>query len=94
VSTQTIDKVDIDPITGEPRCTHIVPGDDKHTGVELVMQARINGTEVTALCGHRWVPQHKAGDFPLCSKCKEIYDKTSEDLNLGPRDPWEGIRQS
>lgn len=54
---------------GEKRHAHIVYPSSK------VTEAYINGTPVTALCGHTWVPSRDPENFPLCSKCKEIFDK-------------------
>lgn len=91
VSTSTLERTDSDLRTGagEGHYTHIVPGDDKHTGIELVMQARVNGTAVTALCGHTWIPSRDAKKYPICSRCKAIYDAASEEFGLGDRDPRE-----
>jgi hypothetical protein len=38
----------------------------------VVLEARVTGTPVTALCGKRWVPQRDPQRFPLCPTCKEI----------------------
>lgn len=49
-----------------------------------VMDARINGYAITALCGYTWVPQKMATGLPICEKCKAIY---SNDPNgFGDRD--------
>ncbi|MFM8712593.1 MAG: DUF3039 domain-containing protein [Actinomycetota bacterium] len=39
-----------------------------------MLQARIEGTPLEALCGHRWVPSRDPKQLPLCAKCKDIYD--------------------
>jgi hypothetical protein len=39
-----------------------------------VLEARIYGTPVEALCGHVWVPSRDPKQHPLCEKCKEIYE--------------------
>ena len=36
----------------------------------------MNGTPVTAFCGYTWVPMRDAKQYPICSKCKEIYEHT------------------
>jgi hypothetical protein len=56
------------------RFAHIVfvPGRDAGA---VVLEARISGTPVTALCGKRWVPQRDPQRFPLCPTCKEIRDR-------------------
>lgn len=65
------------PGQGEGRHTHIVliPKHLKGTTTPqaYVMEARINGTEIEALCGHKWIPQHNPANHPVCPKCMEIY---------------------
>jgi hypothetical protein len=38
----------------------------------VVLEARVTGTPVKALCGKRWVPQRDPRRFPVCPTCKEI----------------------
>ena len=38
----------------------------------LVLEARINGTTVTALCGKKWVPSRDPQRFPICPTCAEL----------------------
>ena len=52
--------------------SHLVPGKNGVSGRELVMMAMVEGTPVTALCGHRWIPSRDPERFPLCPTCKEI----------------------
>jgi hypothetical protein len=59
---------------GEPIVAHIVktqPGED---AAAKVLEARIYGTPLEALCGHRWVPSRDPKRHPLCSRCKEVYE--------------------
>ena len=52
---------------------HIVrtlPGED---AAAKVLEARINGTPLEALCGHVGVPSRDPKQLPVCEKCKEIY---------------------
>jgi hypothetical protein len=63
-----------DPVTGEPIMAHIVKTDPGTNAAAVVLEARIYGIEVEALCGHRWVPQRAPKQYPVCGKCKEIYD--------------------
>lgn len=63
---------DPDQELDENHVTHIVPGDKDHTGIELVMNARIDGTPVRALCGHVWVPSRDPQRHPICPECEEI----------------------
>ena len=39
-----------------------------------VLEARINGTPIEALCGHVWVPARDPKQLPICQACKEVYD--------------------
>jgi hypothetical protein len=70
--------------TGEPVAAHIVtePGE---SAAAKVLEARINGTPLEALCGHVWVPSRDPKQLPLCQACKEIYD-LYKGFNDGLRD--------
>jgi Protein of unknown function (DUF3039) len=85
VSTQTVERVEIDPTTGEPRASHIVPAVPGKSGPEVVMEARINGTPVTALCGYTWVPQRDPKQYPVCTKCAAIFKEQNSE---GADDGW------
>jgi len=53
---------------------HIVkvgPGED---AAAKVLEARIEGTPIEALCGHVWVPSRDPKQLPMCQKCKDIYE--------------------
>jgi hypothetical protein len=61
------------PETGSPKVAHIV----KPTGGDAaakVLEARIYGTPLEALCGEVFVPQRDPTKLPLCAPCKEIYE--------------------
>jgi hypothetical protein len=60
--------------TGDPECSHIVKTDGDESAAAKVLQARIEGTPLEALCGHRWIPSRDPKQLPLCAKCKDIYD--------------------
>lgn len=65
--------VDESPETGSPKVAHIV----KHQGGDAaakVLEARIYGTPLEALCGEVFVPQRDPTKLPVCAPCKEIYD--------------------
>lgn len=62
------------PATGEPECSHIVKTDGEESAAAKVLQARIEGTPLEALCGHRWIPSRDPKQLPLCAKCRDIYD--------------------
>lgn len=41
----------------------------------MVLEARIAGTPLEALCGYVWVPSQNPENLPVCTKCKAIYDQ-------------------
>ncbi len=73
-------RVGTDTITDERteldngKCAHIVRTEPGQTATAVVLQARIEGTPLTALCGYVFVPQRDPKSLPVCPKCKEIYD--------------------
>jgi hypothetical protein len=60
--------------TGEPIVAHIVKTDSGETAAAKVLEARIYGTPIEALCGHVWVPSRDPRQLPVCQACKEVYD--------------------
>ncbi len=60
--------------TGEPAMAHIVKTEPGETAAAKVLEARIYGTPIEALCGHVWVPSRDPKQLPLCQKCKDVYD--------------------
>ena len=71
---ETIPDVDEVTETGEPIVAHIVKVGPGESAAAKVLEARINGTPVEALCGHVWVPARDPKQLPVCQACKEIYD--------------------
>lgn len=59
--------------TQEPIVAHIVKTLPGENAAAKVLEARINGTPIEALCGHVWVPSRDPKQVPMCEKCKEIY---------------------
>jgi hypothetical protein len=63
-------------LTTEPKLDH---GDGDHdrfshyVSREDAMKAYIEGVQVTALCGKKWVPSRDPEKFPICPTCKELY---------------------
>ena len=58
----------------DPHHTHIVkrqPGETRPMEV-VVLEARINGTPLVALCGYTWVPTRDPNKHPLCETCKKM----------------------
>jgi hypothetical protein len=76
VLTRTDTEPDVDrvPETGEPVVAHIVKTEPGEAATAKVLEARIYGTPVEALCGHVWVPSRDPKQLPLCPKCKDIYE--------------------
>lgn len=62
------------PQTGEPVAAHIVKTEPGENAAAKVLEARINGTPIEALCGHVWVPSRDPKQLPLCQECKAIYE--------------------
>lgn len=79
--TALLERTEIDPTTGEPRCSHIVAPTLDKTAMERVMESRIYGTPVDCLCGHVMVVQRDPKQFPLCSRCKAIREDARPDQN-------------
>ena len=73
-STGVETELDRDLQTGEPVCAHIVKTDPGESAQAKVLEARIYGTPLEALCGHVWVPSRDPKQLPLCQKCKDIYE--------------------
>jgi hypothetical protein len=71
---ETIPDVDEETETGEPTVAHIVKVDPGESAAAKVLEARIMGTPVEALCGHVWVPARDPKKLPVCQACKEIYE--------------------
>ena len=59
--------------TGEPTAAHIVKVKRGENAAAVVLEARINGTPVEALCGFVWVPSRDPKQLPVCEECKSIY---------------------
>jgi hypothetical protein len=86
---ETIPVIDEDLETGEPAVAHIVKTEPEESAAAKVLEARIYGSPVEALCGHVWVPSRDPKQLPLCQKCKEIYEvyrAFNEGLNDRPDD--------
>ena len=89
VSNATETVTEYTPQIGDPECSHIVKTDGDEAAAAKVLEARINGTPLEALCGHRWVPSRDPKQLPLCTKCKDIYDTYrmfNDGLNETPND--------
>ncbi len=59
--------------TEEPTAAHIVKVKPGENAQAVVLEARIMGTPVEALCGFTWVPSRDPKNLPLCDECKAMY---------------------
>jgi hypothetical protein len=59
---------------GEPAVAHIVKTGPNESAAAKVLEARIYGSPLEALCGHVWVPSRDPQRLPVCQPCKEIYE--------------------
>lgn len=75
--TQVVEKTDIDPVTGKGRVAHIVKPSHNKSASTLILEGRIEGIEVEALCGHTWIPSRDPKQYPVCDRCKEIWNEMS-----------------
>lgn len=77
---ETMPQVDFDTITdseadtAEPTSAHIVKAGPGENGAAIVLEARIMGTPIEALCGFVWVPSKDPKQLPVCQKCKDVYE--------------------
>ena len=39
-----------------------------------IASSAVNGHEVVAICGKRWVPSRTPDGYPVCPDCKRIYE--------------------
>lgn len=69
----------------EPEVAHIVKVGPGESAAAKVLEARVTGTPLEALCGHVWVPERDPRNLPVCPKCREIYD-VYRSFNDGLRD--------
>lgn len=40
-----------------------------------IVSSAVEGHEVIAICGKKWVPTKVPDGFPVCPDCKKIYDQ-------------------
>ena len=86
---QTIPRTEEELETAEPASAHIVKTEPGENAAAKVLEVRIYGTPLEALCGHVWVPSRDPKQLPLCEKCKEIYEvyrAFNDHLNDKPND--------
>jgi len=67
-----VTRPDDETTTGEPKVAHIVKADSDASA--KVVEARIYGTPLEALCGTVFVPQRDPARLPMCAACKDIFE--------------------
>ena len=72
VKEAVITRPEDETVTGEPKVAHIVKTDGD--AAAKVLEARIYGTPLEALCGVVFVPQRDPTKLPMCAACKDIYE--------------------
>ena len=75
--------------TGEPEVAHIVKVNPGETATAKVLESRVEGTPLEALCGHVWVPSRDPKQLPVCQRCKDVYEMYrafNDGLNDTPQD--------
>ncbi len=89
LETMPVERVDVDTDetteTGEPTAAHIVKTKRGENAAAVVLEARVMGTPVEALCGFVWVPSRDPKQLPVCEKCKSVYEMYKA-FNGGLRD--------
>ena len=83
MSTETLDQVSVDPLTGESRAAHLIPPKDGKAGHVRAMEARLEGTPIEALCGLVLVPSRDPKNLPSCARCLVVFQETT-----GQSDGW------
>jgi len=70
------------------------PGDSErfshYVKKDKIMSSALSGQPVVALCGKVWTPGRDPKKFPVCPRCKEIYEglKAGGDGDGGKRGPF------
>lgn len=80
---------EVTPDTDQPHHAHIVKVGPGESATAKVMEARVYGTPLEALCGFVWIPSRDPKQLPMCQECKSIYDTYrvfSDGLNDSPGD--------
>ncbi|MFN6122529.1 MAG: DUF3039 domain-containing protein [Actinomycetes bacterium] len=63
-----------EPQTGEPTNAHIVKTKKGENAAAKVLEDRIYGTPLEALCGYGGVPSRDPTQLPICEECPSIYE--------------------
>lgn len=57
-----------------PKAAHIIKTEPGETATAKILEARVLGTPVEALCGLVFVPDRDPRTLPLCEACKAFYE--------------------
>lgn len=76
---QTVERVATTDDPGNAAHIVYVPEHLNLSPQALVLAARVEGFEVEALCGHRWIPRRDPQQLPVCGRCLEIYQQPGDD---------------
>lgn len=82
---ETRPALDAAPDTDQPHHAHIVKVGPGESATAKVIEARIYGTPVEALCGYVWIPSRDPKALPMCQECRSVYD-LYKSFNDGLRD--------
>lgn len=84
------DPVLCDPVLEEDDgpMAHIVKVGPGEVATAVVLEARVTGTPVEALCGKVWVPQRDPRQLPPCSRCVDVFEAYRA-VNDGLKEPKE-----
>ena len=78
LETMPLERIDVDTDetteTSEPIAAHIVKTKKGENAAAVVLEARVMGTPIEALCGFVWVPSRDPKQLPVCEKCKSVYE--------------------
>ncbi len=71
----TVEQPVIDDGTGDhDRFAHYVRKAD-------IVRANVEGVEVVAICGKKWIPNRDPSRYPICPTCKELKARLSRGNN-------------
>lgn len=74
-NTSLIEETELKTELGNSDHAHVVDrGDDERPIQAIILEARVNGTPLTAVCGYTWVPHKDPQKLPVCPKCLEILE--------------------
>lgn len=72
-NTITDAEINVVPDQDITKSTHIIDCPmDKPSAQEWADQAKAEGLELTALCGHVWIPKSEPTRHPVCVVCLDI----------------------